>query len=103
MLRERLGIDHVIVTNDHHHMLGDEALLLLLRRMASSHQRHIDLEDEFGVSSSSTCTITLWLLWSLHVHWTPLIFCADVCFTPEHLQQYAAAVSQKCACLTGTA
>ena len=65
MLRERLGIDHVIVTNDHHRMLGDEALLLLLRRMASP-QRHVDLEDEFGVSSSSTCTITLWLLRSLH-------------------------------------
>lgn len=99
-LRELLRIDYVFHTDDGHRMLGDEAILLLLRRMSSG-QRHVDLEDLFSISSSTSSTITVTLLRRLHELWHNRIFCADVCFTAARLRQYAAAIAEKVYLLTG--
>jgi hypothetical protein len=99
-LRQLLGIDNVFVTEDSHRMLGDEALLLLLRRM-SSPQRHTDIEDEFGISSSTSSAISLALVRSLHDRWRAHLYCARTRFSAERLAQCAQAVSNKVYLLTG--
>lgn len=98
-LRQMLGIPEQFDEGDHK-LHGDDALLVLLRRLGSP-QRHIDLEDEFGLSSAFMSDIALSLVKFLHCRWSRLLFSAPGCWTPERLALYADAVSEKVYLLTG--
>lgn len=92
-LRVRLGIPDSFNTGERS-IDGDVALLMLLRRLASP-QRHIDLEDEFGCSRTTTSDVTLRLVEFLHDRWYRLLFACDFCFQPERLREYAQAICDK--------
>lgn len=99
-LRVALGIPDSFNTGERS-ISGDTALLMLLRRLASP-QRHIDLEDEFGCSRSTTSDITLHLVEFLHDHWYRLLFSSDYCFQAERLHEYARVIREKIYIIGGT-
>jgi hypothetical protein len=98
-LRVALGIPDTFTTGERS-IHGDIALLMLLRRLASP-QRHIDLEDEFGCSTTTTSDVTLRLIEFLHDRWKRLLFSCNFCFLPARLRDYARAIADKIYVISG--
>lgn len=98
-LRVGLGIPDRFTASEHT-TDGDTALLMLLRRL-TSHQRHVDLADEFECSTTKTSVITLGLVHFLRDRWTTKLWTCDFCWQPEQLERYAQAIARKMHALTG--
>lgn len=89
-----LRIEETFITEDGHSMHGLDALLLLLRRLVTP-QQLFNLEDDFGVGTSSISTVLSQLCLSLFNRFGATLYGINCCWNTDRLHAYAGAIRDR--------